>query len=291
MASEPTPKSRRGFTLIELLVVIAIIAILASLLLPSLSRAKTAAHSALCINNLRQWGIATAVYLDENGSYPLDSDNGKFHWYDQLGKNTEVKWLKSGPDPVNWYHLDSRAGVHVCPGYRRQKGRYGDDAGAYSYNAAGCDDTRQSLGLGLGGRITLPSGGDLTTRYEPTRDTSVIAPSEMIAVMDSPMYYGPPGSPYAGQALGQAVVRPIRAGGPLTAVRYELFGSAFQYPGVDADVALNRRRHAGKWNVLHCDGHVEGYRPRRLFDYKDESSLKRWNNDGLSHRELVPPRL
>jgi prepilin-type N-terminal cleavage/methylation domain-containing protein len=64
---------RKGFTLIELLVVIAIIAILASLLLPAISRAKESGRKAKCSSNLRQIGIGMIIYADNSNDYLLQA--------------------------------------------------------------------------------------------------------------------------------------------------------------------------------------------------------------------------
>jgi prepilin-type N-terminal cleavage/methylation domain-containing protein/prepilin-type processing-associated H-X9-DG protein len=131
--SAARPKDRRGFTLIELLVVIAIIAILAAILFPVFAQAREKARQASCQSNLRQLGLATAMYIqDYDETYPL------YQYNDCVGFTCYQYWFglrtNAGWDKTHGllYPYMKNGQIQRCPSWTG-KARLGDGNG-YGYN-------------------------------------------------------------------------------------------------------------------------------------------------------------
>jgi prepilin-type N-terminal cleavage/methylation domain-containing protein len=156
----PTRSSNaRAFTLVELLVVIAIIAILAALLLPSLSGAKAAGRSVACKSSLRQMGIALTLYVADSQKYPMWFSTPTY-WDDRL--------LPYASNNRNLFHCAAQLQAPAWTNSARPNP-------SYDYNMAGTQrfNVRNATLLGL----------DATPNF--LRENRVVAASDMIAICDA----------------------------------------------------------------------------------------------------------
>jgi len=214
-----------AFTLIELLLVFVIIVVLAALLLPALIKSTSSAQRIKCVSNLRQLGLASQMYWDDNGGHAfryrgVATNGGDLYWFGWLARGSEGARAFDPTGGALFPYLGGR-GVEICPAlnYALQQFKRKATSAAYGYGynlylSAPLDEPPRSIS-----KITRPT------------ETAVLADAAQVNT------WQPPAS----------------AANPLLEEWYYDDDNAVQPNG--------HFRHSQKASVVFCDGHVALEKP------------------------------
>jgi prepilin-type processing-associated H-X9-DG protein len=220
------------------------------MLLPALAKAKAKGQQTACLNNLKQLGLATVMYVNDNQKYPGCIKVPEFYYiwplrlFSQMSTSRASFWCPANKPEYKW---DTNVNKSL-------KGRIdfltASSSGAgmsYGYNdwGAGAVTMNISEELGLGGDINPPTQAELP-------ESRVRAPADMLMLGDSKSDKSWDGN-----------MDPKESD---------------QWPA---------KRHNGNCVIMFCDGHAEAARRRDVIDPKNDKWRRRWNNDNLPHPEFT----